>query len=76
MNRRTKTVAVAAAVLLTLGAGGMAAADDAPAPAAASATVKEAAALTGTAKLYRAWPGTTSPSHSTRTSPRRTGRIR
>ncbi|MGW9039647.1 Repetin, partial [Streptomyces sp. NPDC055721] len=53
MNRRTKTVAVAAAVLLTLGAGGIAAADDAPAPAAASATVKEAAALTGTAKLYR-----------------------
>ncbi|MFI9746265.1 Repetin [Streptomyces sp. NPDC052494] len=55
MNRRTKTVAVAAAVLLTLGAGGIAAAsaDDAPAPAAVSATVKEAAALTGTAKLYR-----------------------
>lgn len=53
MNRRTRTVAVAAAVLLTLGAGGIAAADDAPAPAAASATVKEAAALTGTAKLYR-----------------------
>ncbi|MFD3665065.1 Repetin [Streptomyces sp. NPDC058659] len=53
MNRRTKTVAVAAAVLLTLGAGGIAAADDAPAPAAATAAVKEAAALTGTAKLYR-----------------------
>ncbi|MFE7586756.1 Repetin [Streptomyces gardneri] len=55
MNRRTKIVAVAAAVLLTLGAGGIAAAsvDEAPAPAAARATVSEAAALTGTAKLYR-----------------------
>ncbi|KQX48025.1 MULTISPECIES: hypothetical protein [unclassified Streptomyces] len=55
MNRRTKTVAVAAAVLLPLGAGGIAAAaaDGAPAPAAAPAAVSEAAALTGTAKLYR-----------------------
>ncbi|MGW6420318.1 Repetin [Streptomyces sp. NPDC055055] len=61
MNRRTKTLAVAAAVLLTLGAGGIAAAsaDDAPAPAVVSGAVvsgaaaPEAAALTGTAKLYR-----------------------
>ncbi|QES05032.1 Repetin [Streptomyces venezuelae] len=63
MNRRTKIAAVAAAVLLTLGAGGVAvaSADDAPAPAAASAVVSkspvaEAAALTGTAKLYRPAP--------------------
>ncbi|MBP2580840.1 hypothetical protein J3A78_001318 [Streptomyces sp. PvR006] len=55
MNRRTKIVAVSAAVLLTLGAGGMAAAsaDDSHRPAPATAAVTEAAALTGTAKLYR-----------------------
>ncbi|MFF9851876.1 Repetin [Streptomyces litmocidini] len=53
MNRRTKIVAVAAAVLLTLGAGGVAVASGNDAPAPAAATVKEAAALTGTAKLYR-----------------------
>ncbi|MFD3996534.1 Repetin [Streptomyces sp. NPDC058548] len=55
MNRRTKIVAVSAAVLLTLAAGGVAAAsaDDAPAPATARPAVSEAAALTGSAKLYR-----------------------
>ncbi|AJF64140.1 hypothetical protein [Streptomyces vietnamensis] len=53
MNRRTKTIAVAAAVLLTLGAGGVAVASGNDAPVPAAATVREAAALTGTAKLYR-----------------------
>ncbi|MFC9342411.1 Repetin [Streptomyces sp. NPDC057020] len=55
MNRRTKIVAVSAAVLLTLGAGGVAvaSADDSHRPAPAPAAVTEAAALTGTAKLYR-----------------------
>ncbi|MFC9390630.1 Repetin [Streptomyces venezuelae] len=61
MNRRTKIAAVAAAVLLTLGAGGVAVASADDAPAAASAVVSkspvaEAAALTGTAKLYRPAP--------------------
>ncbi|MFF5789578.1 Repetin [Streptomyces sp. NPDC012693] len=55
MNRRTKIVAVAAAVLLTLGAGGLAAAsaEAGRIPATAPAAVSEAAALTGSAKLYR-----------------------
>ncbi|MEF9881765.1 Repetin [Streptomyces sp. P9-A4] len=52
MNRRTKTVAVAAAVLLTLGAGGIAAAAGGD-TGHGDGGVREAAALTGTAKLYR-----------------------
>ncbi|MFE7510867.1 Repetin [Streptomyces sp. NPDC057540] len=52
MNRRTKIVAVAAALLLTLGAGGVATASGGDAGHGAHG-VREAAALTGTAKLYR-----------------------
>ncbi|MGW5780299.1 Repetin [Streptomyces sp. NPDC003863] len=52
MNRRTKIVAVAAAVLLTLGAGGVAVASGGDA-GHGTHPVREAAALTGTAKLYR-----------------------
>ncbi|GAA2460563.1 Repetin [Streptomyces lavendulocolor] len=51
MNRRTKIIAVGVAVLLAAGATAPAmATDDGP---ARSGTVREAAALTGTAKLYR-----------------------
>ncbi|MFE6714273.1 Repetin [Streptomyces sp. NPDC057695] len=55
MNRRVKILAVSAAVLLTLGAGGVAvaSADDGHRPAAAPVAAAEAAALTGSAKLYR-----------------------
>ncbi|MEU6624579.1 Repetin [Streptomyces litmocidini] len=52
MNRRTKIVAVAAAVLLTLGAGGVAVASGGDG-GHGTHPVREAAALTGTAKLYR-----------------------
>ncbi|MFH8842630.1 Repetin [Streptomyces sp. NPDC017868] len=52
MNRRTKTIAVAAAVLLTLGAGGVAVASGGDG-GHGTGVVREAAALTGTAKLYR-----------------------
>ncbi|MFC9593639.1 Repetin [Streptomyces sp. NPDC056944] len=52
MNRRTKIVAVAAAILLTLGAGGVAVASGGDGGHGAHG-VREAAALTGTAKLYR-----------------------
>ncbi|SED79322.1 Repetin [Streptomyces sp. TLI_105] len=52
MNRRTKIVAVAAAVLLTLGAGGVAIASGGEG-GHGTHTAREAAALTGTAKLYR-----------------------
>ncbi|MFF0278087.1 Repetin [Streptomyces sp. NPDC094447] len=53
MNRRTKTVAVAAAVLLTLGAGGIAVASADVEQGHGPRVSREAAALTGTAKLYR-----------------------
>ncbi|ROQ31125.1 hypothetical protein EDD98_0074 [Streptomyces sp. PanSC19] len=52
MNRRTKIVAVAAAVLLTLGAGGVAVASGGDG-GHGTHPAREAAALTGTAKLYR-----------------------
>ncbi|MFF0475511.1 Repetin [Streptomyces sp. NPDC004284] len=52
MKRRTKIVAVSAAILLTLGAGGVAVASGGDGGHGIG-TVREAAALTGTAKLYR-----------------------
>ncbi|WP_017242204.1 hypothetical protein [Streptomyces sp. SS] len=55
MNRRTKIAAVGFALLLTVGAGGsaVAVADFAAPGADGRPVVREAAALTGTAKLYR-----------------------
>lgn len=51
MNRRTKIVLLGSALLLTAGAASAATASDAPREAAPAQ--REAAALTGTAKLYR-----------------------
>ncbi|MFJ5878941.1 Repetin [Streptomyces sp. S1] len=52
MNRRTRITALTAALLITAGAAGSAAASGGD-PAAARHGGREAAALTGTAKLYR-----------------------
>ncbi|WP_405852536.1 Repetin [Streptomyces sp. NBC_00090] len=54
MNRRTKIAALAGALLITAGAAGSAVASgDGGEAAPARSTATEAAALTGTAKLYR-----------------------
>ncbi|MET9832454.1 Repetin, partial [Streptomyces sp. NPDC006385] len=53
MNRRTKIVLLGSALLLTAGAASVATASDEPRQREAAAPQREAAALTGTAKLYR-----------------------
>ncbi|MFE0649783.1 Repetin [Streptomyces sp. NPDC059534] len=53
MNRRTKIASLAAALLITAGAAGSAAASGDGADARHGHGKREAAALTGTAKLYR-----------------------